>query len=452
MARLKLSHQAWSTQTAFILAAIGSAVGLGNLWKFPYITGENGGGAFVLVYLGCIVLIGLPILIAELTLGRSGQASPPQSMANLAQEAKASKSWVFLGINGVLGGLFILSFYTVIAGWGLSYFFDSLSGQFQQMTAESSGAHFEGLISSSTQLIFWHSVVMVITIWIVAKGVKSGLEKAINFMMPGLFIILAILLGYATTTGAFGQSFHFLFDPDFSKLTWNSVLIALGHAFFTLSLGFGTMMVYGSYIPNQYSIVRAALWIVVADTVIALVAGLVIFSIVFGNNLAAGSGPGLLFQTLPIAFGQMSGGWLFGTLFFGMVVLAALSSSISMIEPGISWLEQNWGFTRQKAAWSLGLATWTLGLGSVWSFNWLSDMHWIGQRNFFESLDFLTANVMLPLGGLFTALFVGWVWSQARRNQEIELSNKLQKTFSITIRWVAPILVALVFVANLIQS
>ena len=452
MARLKLSHQAWSTQTAFILAAIGSAVGLGNLWKFPYITGENGGGAFVLVYLGCIVLIGLPILIAELTLGRSGQASPPQSMATLAQEAKASKSWVFLGVNGVLGGLFILSFYTVIAGWGLSYFFDSLSGQFIAMDAEAAGVNFDALISSSGQLIFWHSVVMIITVWIVSKGVKSGLEKAINLMMPGLFIILLILLGYATTTGAFSESFHFLFDPDFSKLTWNSVLIALGHAFFTLSLGFGTMMVYGSYIPAQYSIVRAALWIVVADTVIALVAGLVIFSIVFGNNLAAGSGPGLLFQTLPIAFGQMSGGWIFGTLFFGMVVLAALSSSISMIEPAISWLEQNWGYSRQKAAWTLGLATWALGLGTVWSFNWLSDMHWIGQRNFFESLDFLTANVMLPLGGLFTALFVGWVWSQARRNQEIELSNLMQKIFSITIRWIAPILVALVFVANLIQS
>jgi len=298
----------------------------------------------------------------------------------------------------------------VIAGWALHYFVESLLGGLAQMNAVSAENHFNELVASPMSLTFWHSVIMLMTVLIVAQGVKNGIEKAINIMMPGLFIILLILLGYATTTGAFMQSVAFLFEPDFSALTGQSVLVALGHAFFTLSLGFGTMMVYGSYMPKDYSIVRASVWIVFADTLIALVAGLVIFSIVFGNGLEPGSGPGLLFQTLPIAFGQMGAGWFFGTLFFGMVVLAALSSAISMIEPAVSWVEQKWGKSRKTAAWGLGLFAWLLGLGSVFSFNLIADTHFIGERNFFESMDFFTSNIMLPMGGLFTALFVGWIW------------------------------------------
>jgi len=388
VSQLKLSTQTWSTQTAFILAAVGAAVGLGNLWKFPYITGENGGGAFVLVYLGCVLLIGLPILMAEISLGRVGQASPPQAMANVAREAKASKAWTLLGLNGVLAGLLILSFYTVIAGWALAYFIDSLSGDFIHITAKESKAHYAALMASPYQLILWDSMIMLLTILIVSKGVKSGLEKSITFMMPALFLILFVLLGYAATTSAFGQSFHFLFDANFSKLSWNSVLIALGHAFFTLSLGIGTMMVYGSYMPKNYSIVKASLWIVFADTAIALIAGLIIFSIVFDNGLNAGSGPGLLFQTLPIAFGKMSGGWFFGSLFFFMVVIAAVSSSISMLEPTISWMEQNWGMVRSKASWVIGGLAWVVGLGTVFSFNIWKEVHFIGDKTFFNSLDF----------------------------------------------------------------
>jgi len=293
MSQLKLSPTLWTSQTVFIMAAIGSAVGLGNLWKFPYITGENGGGAFVLVYLLCILLIGLPILIAEISLGRAGQANPPQAMANLVKKTGANKLWVWLGFNGLLGGLLILSFYSVIAGWALAYFFESLSGSFISMDADAAQAHFDGFVGNAWQLLFWHTLVMLTTVWIVIQGVRSGIERAINIMMPGLLVILLILLGYAMSTGAFAASFDFLFRADFDKLSANSVLIALGHAFFTLSLGFGTMMVYGSYLPNDYSIIKASIWIAVADTVIALLAGLVIFSIVFGNELEAGSGPGL---------------------------------------------------------------------------------------------------------------------------------------------------------------
>ncbi len=450
MSQLKLSKDSWSSQTVFILAAVGSAVGLGNIWKFPYITGENGGGAFVLVYLACILLIGLPVLMSEIALGRSGKANPVQAMANLARENGASKLWALLGFNGVLAGALILSFYTVIAGWAIAYFFQSLFGAFNNITAVEVGVHFDGLLANPYELLFWHTVMAVVTIVIVSKGVKGGLEKAVNFMMPGLLLILLVLLGYATTTGSFGQSFNFLFSADFSKLTWESVLAAMGHAFFTLSIGLGTMMVYGSYLPKKYSIVKASLWIVFADTAVALLAGLVIFSIVFANGLEAGSGPGLLFQTLPIAFGQMTAGWFFGTLFFALVVMAALSSAISLIEPVVSWFDQNWGIKREKAAWILGFIIWFVGIGTVLSFNEWKDIHFLGERTFFDSIDFLTTNIMLPLGGLLMTVFVGWVMNKETRESEIELSDNWMRYFVFDLRWVAPVAVMVVFASNLV--
>jgi len=452
MSQLKLSKDSWSSQTVFIMAAVGSAVGLGNLWKFPYITGENGGGAFVLVYLACVLLIGIPVLLSELALGRSGKANPVQAMANVSRENSGSRWWSLLGLNGVLAGALILSFYTVIAGWGLAYFVESVQGSFVGISAEEVGENFSGLLANPYELLFWHTVVSVFTVIVVAKGVKSGIENAISFMMPGLLVILLILLGYSTTTGSFGTSFSFLFYPDFSKLTWPAVLTAMGHAFFTLSIGLGTMMVYGSYLSKEYSIVKAGLWIAFADTLVALLAGLVIFSIVFANGLEPGSGPGLLFQTLPVAFGDMTGGWFFGTLFFALVVMAALSSSISLIEPAVSWFDQNWGIKRNKAAWILGSLIWLIGVGTVLSFNEWADIHFLGERNFFESLDFLTANIMLPLGGLFMTVFVAWVLKDELRNSELPLSKKMMRTFMFVLKWIAPIAVILVFVSNLVSE
>lgn len=450
MSRLKLSTTSWTTQTAFIMAATGSAVGLGNLWKFPYITGENGGGAFVLVYLLCVLFIGLPVLIAEITLGRRGGANPPQALSNLAKESKASKWWWLLGLNGLLAGCLILSFYTVIAGWGVAYFFESLSGDFINISAKSVSTHFSSLIANPWQLAFWHTVAMIITVYIVSKGVKGGLEKAVNIMMPGLFIILLILLGYAASTAAFAESFHFLFYPDFSKLTWQGVLVAMGHAFFTLSVGMGTMMVYGSYLSKEYSIPRAGLWIALIDTLVALIAGLVIFSVVFENHLHAGSGPGLLFQTLPVAFGKMSGGWFFGTLFFALVVLAALSSAISLIEPAVSWLEQNWGIKRLKATVILGLLTWILGLGTVLSFNEWKGIHFLGDRTLFDSLDFLTTNIMLPLGGLLMAIFVAWIMTQQQRDDELEMLSPWKDFYRNVLKFITPTAILIVFIYNLL--
>lgn len=451
MSLLKLSTQTWSSQTVFIMAAVGSAVGLGNIWKFPYIAGENGGGAFVLVYLACILVIGLPILLSELALGRAGQANPVQAMANLAHESKASKLWAGLGLNGVIAGLLILSFYTVIAGLAVAYFVSSLQGVFVDIEAQAAQTLFDKTVADPWTLLFWHSIVMLFTIVVVARGIRSGLEKAINFMMPGLLIILLVLLGYATTTGYFAQSVSFLFTPDFSKLTWQAVLIALGHAFFTLSIGLGTMMAYGAYVGNNMSIVKASVWIVFMDTLIALLAGLVIFSVVFANQLEPGAGPGLLFQTLPIAFGHMAGGWFFGTLFFLLVMMAALSSAISLIEPAVSWFEQNWGFTRNQSAWLLGVVAWVLGVGTVLSFNYWQDVHFIGERTFFGSIDFLTSNIMLPLGGLLIGVFMAWTIRPDLREAQLALEGLWLRLFNFSLRYVTPFAVILVFSYNLVH-
>ena len=450
MSKLRLSTESWSTQTIFIMAAIGSAVGLGNLWKFPYITGEYGGSAFLLVYLLCVLLIGLPLLIAEITLGRAGGANPVQGMANLAKENKASKWWWLLGINGVLAAIFILSFYSVIAGWSASYFASSLSGELVNSSAEQIQTHFANLLASPWTLLLWHSLFSLATVWIVAKGIKSGIERAINWMVPSLVGILLLLLGYVLASDGFDRSMYFLFHPDFSKLSSEAVIVALGHAFFTLSLGLGVMMVYGSYLSENHSIVKASIWIVLADTLIALMAGVIIFAIVFGNGLDASSGPGLLFQTLPIAFSSMWGGWFFGTLFFVLVVMAALSSAISLLEPAVSWLTQNWGIKRTKAAWIIGSGTWLLGVGTVLSFNLGAEFYLLPEKTFFDSLDFLTANIMLPAGGLFMALFVGWVMSQEHVQQQLHLDAKKLRVYLFLLKWVTPLLVVAVFINSLL--
>ncbi|GKT12374.1 MAG: neurotransmitter:Na+ symporter, NSS family [Thiomicrorhabdus sp.] len=452
MGQLKLSKESWSSQKLFVLAAVGSAVGLGNLWKFPYITGENGGGAFVLVYLACILLVGIPVLISELAMGRAGKANPVQAMSNLARENGDSRLWTLLGFNGILAGALILSLYTVIAGWALAYFFESAAGVFNGITVEGVGEHFDNLLASPYELLFWHTVVSLVTIVIASQGVNKGIERAIGFMMPGILVILLVLLGYATTTGGFGQSVHFMFSADFSKLSWESVLVAMGHAFFTLSIGLGTMMVYGSYLSKEQSIVKAGLWIAFADTLIAVLAGLVIFSIVFANGLEPDSGPGLLFQTLPVAFGQMTGGWFFGTLFFALVVMAAMSSAISLIEPAVSWFEQNWGIARGKAAWILGGIIWFVGIGTVLSFNEWSDVHIVGDKTFFATLDFVTTNVMLPLGGLLMAVFVAWAMKPEHRVEQIELSPSWMSRFVFVLKWITPVAIMVVFANSLVEA
>ena len=441
----KSIHGEWSSRFAFILAATGSAVGLGNIWKFPYITGENGGGAFVLVYLMCVAAIGIPIMIAETMIGRRGRQSPINTMQLLSKEAGADQSWHYLGWLGVIAGFLILSYYSVIAGWAMSYVLKAIGGSFNGGDAKQINELFDSFIASPLQLVFWHTLFMLATMVVVVRGVQGGLEKAVRFLMPTLFVLLILLVGYAMTTGAYEQGLRFMFNPDFSKITGSSILTAMGHAFFTLSLGMGAIMVYGSYLPKHVSIAKTSFIVAGADTAVALLAGIAIFPIVFANNLEASAGPGLIFQTLPIAFGQMSGGQVFGTLFFVLLVFAALSSSISLIEPAVAWLVENQGHSRKKACVWAGLLTWLLGLGTVFSFNIWSDFK-IFDRTIFDLLDYLTANLLLPIGGFFIAVFAGWIMKQQHSEEELEMTNAGgYQTWRILVRFVSPAAVFLVF-------
>ncbi len=437
-------HGQWSTRLAFILAATGSAVGLGNIWKFPYIAGENGGGAFVLIYLLCILMIGLPIMMAEIMLGRRGRQSPINTMKELAQESAVSPFWSWLGWLGVIAGFLILSYYSVIAGWAMAYVVRVASGVFEGVTPDGASNIFGELIADPEKLLAWHSLFMIMTMLVVARGVK-GLERTVKFLMPALLAILILLIGYSMEQGAFEQGVSFLFKADFSKVTSESVLTAMGHAFFTLSLGMGAIMVYGSYLPSKVSIGSTASLIALTDTVVALFAGLAIFPIVFANGLEPGSGPGLIFQTLPIAFGHMAYGSLFGTLFFILLVFAAWSSSISLIEPAVAWLVENKNVSRMRACIWAGLATWVVGIGTVLSFNLTADVTLLG-KTFFDILDYLTANVMLPLGGLCIAIFAGWIMSKEASAEELSFTKPvLYKSWQFLIKFISPFAVIIVF-------
>lgn len=440
----KSIHGEWSSRFAFVLAATGSAVGLGNIWKFPYITGEHGGGAFVFVYLLCVLLIGVPIMIAETMLGRRGRQSPINTMQTLAEEAGASVNWHYLGWMGVIAGFLILSYYSVIAGWASAYVFKSLTGSFSA-DAMQVKALFDDFIASPLQLIFWHTLFMGATMFVVARGVQGGLEKAVRFLMPSLFVLLILMVGYAMSSGAYQQGLSFLFNPDFSKIDAASVLTAMGHAFFTLSLGMGAIMVYGSYLPKEVSISKTVFIIAGADTAVALLAGIAIFPIVFANNLEPSAGPGLIFQTLPIAFGSMGGGLIFGTLFFVLLVFAALSSSISLIEPAVAWLVENRGLSREQSCVWAGLVTWLLGLVTVFSFNIGADVKIFGHT-MFNLLDYLTANLMLPIGGFFVAVFAGWIMQQRHSEDELQMHPPAAyKLWRFLVCYISPAAVFLVF-------
>lgn len=438
-------HGEWSSRFAFILAATGSAVGLGNIWKFPYITGENGGGAFVIVYLICIALIGIPIMMAETMMGRRGRQSPINTLESLTTEAGADRKWHYLGWLGVIAGFLILSYYSVIAGWAMAYVGKAFVGSFSGESAEHISGLFSDLQASPIEQTVWHTLFMVATMVVVAQGVKGGLEKAVRLLMPSLLGLLLLLVGYAMTTGHYMEGVEFLFKPDLSELTANSVLTAMGHAFFTLSLGMGAIMVYGSYLPKNISIAKTAVIIAGADTAVALLAGLAIFPIVFANGLEVSSGPGLIFETLPIAFGNMTGGWLFGILFFLLLVFAALSSAISLIEPAVAWCVERYDMERKKACVIMGAMTWTLGMGTVFSFNEWSSFTIFGA-NFFEALDYLTANLMLPLGGFLIAFFAGRIMLSKDTQEELDLGNEQAFVlWKFLVSYVAPAAVFLVF-------
>ena len=440
-------HGQWSSRLAFILAVSGSAVGLGNIWKFPYITGVNGGGAFVLVYLLCIVAIGLPIMISEIMLGRRGRRNPITSMELLGREETGSGAWKFVGVIGLVAGFLILSYYSVIAGWTLNYFILSSKGTFTGMLAEDVNQVFNNLTQSfSTQVIF-HTIFMAMTVVIIAKGIRKGLERAVIILMPALFFILIMLLFYAISQGNISEGFAFMFKPDFTKLDGSSVLAAMGHAFFTLSLGMGCVVAYGAYLPKQQSIFKATFAIIFCDTLIALVAGLVVFSIVFDNNLDPSqiAGKGLIFKTLPLAFGQIPSGVFFGSIFFILLGFAALTSAISLLEPSVAWMIERKNLSRGLSAIIMGLIIWALGLLTVLSDNGLSGFtFWKGTL--FENFDHLATNILLPTSGILFTVFAGWFMSKKSSSDELDINRKfLYKLWRFLARYVAPIGVLIIF-------
>ncbi len=441
-------HGVWASRWTFVLAATGSAVGLGNIWKFPYITGENGGGAFVLVYLACILCAGIPVMMAEVMLGRKGRMSPINTMRNITQSENAPVFFRSIGWMGALAGFFILSFYSVIAGWTLSYIVKMATGVFDGANADVAGEQFGGLLGDPVQLTVLHTIFTVLVGVVLVRGVHKGLENSLRMLMPLLFIMLVLLLGYALTTPGFGEALSFLFSVDFSKLSGESVVVALGHSFFTLSLGMGAIMAYGSYMPKQASLGKTVLTVGILDTLVALVAGIVIFSVVFSNGLEPGAGPGLMFQTLPIAFAGLPLGDLIGTVFFVLVAIAAWSSAISIAEPAIAWAVEK-GHSRLVATTAVCGFSWLLGLGTVVSFNVASDFTLFG-KTFFDSLDFLTSNIMLPLGGILIAVFVGWFVRKETIAHEARVQSPLLFNLWIfMLKFVSPLAVGYIFIKGL---
>ncbi|MEM8593377.1 MAG: sodium-dependent transporter [Pseudomonadota bacterium] len=435
-------HATWASHWTFLLAAIGSAVGLGNIWKFPYITGEYGGGAFVLVYLVCIALIGVPIMISEVLIGRASKQNPVHGMYRLAKDSDKSGAWGLVGAMGVLTGLMILSFYSPIAGWALEYAVNVGNQSFANSNADAVGVQFTQFLGNTAQLTKMHTIFILVSGIIIALGVVRGLGLAIRVLMPILFVLLFILLYYSITHGDFQKALSFMFATDFSKLSNEAILSAMGHAFFTLSLGMGAIMTYGSYMPDKPSIAKTVFVIAFFDTLIALLAGLVIFPLTFANGLDPSSGPGLLFVSLPIAFGNMEMGHIYGLVFFSLVCIAAWSSAISILEPGVAWLERL-GIHRVLATTLLSLLAWLGGWACIQSNNWAGSSD--APRQFFEWIDYIASNILLPLGGLLISIFASWkMRRKLARTQLKGLSEGQFNTWYALSRVIAPLCIIVV--------
>lgn len=434
----------WATRLGFILAASGSAVGLGNIWKFPYIVGENGGGAFVLIYLGCIIIVGLPIMLAEFTLGRKTQLNPVGAF----QALKPGTPWVGLGYMGVFAGFIILSFYGVVGGWTIAYVVKSFT---QSATHFASPAvareYFASFTANSGQVIFYQALFMGFCVAIVLRGVQGGIERACNILMPTLVVIIFFLMVRALTLPGAMAGVKFYLYPDFSKITPEAVLVALGHAFFSLSLGMGAMLTYGSYLPPRENLIFSSFFVVLVDTVIALLMGMVIFPAVFAMGLEPAKGPSLVFVVLPAVFANMPMATFVSIVFFTLLVIAAVTSGLSLLEVVSAYFIDQLGWKRNKAVWATSGVIFAIGVPSGLSFGAMADVKFMGMT-FFDMVDNLASNYLLPLGGMLTALFVGWIWGTKAAGQEIEKHDAkfhFAPVWGFLLRFVTPVGVAFIF-------
>jgi len=444
----------WSSGLAFILAAVGAAVGLGNIWKFPYIVGVSGGGAFVIIYLLSVVFVAVPILITELWIGHRGGHSPPVAMRNVAVNAGRSKAWAIVGWMGMLVGYLIATYYSVIAGWTLAYIVKAGQG-FGGASPELVPQQFDALLADPKSLIYWHTAFIGVALFIVARGLRDGIERVVKMLMPALFVMLLLMIGYAAVEGDFAAGVNFLFSADFSKVDANVVLTAIGQSFFSISVAMGLIMTYGAYVPKGVSLTKSALVIAGADTLVAILAGLMIFPLVFANGLDPASGPGLIFRTLPTAFASMSGGVVFGVLFFLLLAFAAVTSIIAIIEPIVAYAEDRWGMGRRKGCVIFGTLAWALGLLTVFSFNVWSDFTPLGGfeafagKTLFDLIDYFTANIMMPLGGILMALFVGWRVKPGTLAEDLSFGGKALFTIWL---WMIRVVVPLAILGVLYTS
>jgi neurotransmitter:Na+ symporter, NSS family len=425
-----LSRGTWSGAAGFILASIGSAVGLGNVWRYPYITGQYGGAAFILLYIGCVLAVGIPLMIAEFLIGRKTQRNPVGAFRTL----RPGSPWVFTGWLGIVSAFTILSYYAVVGGWVLHYVYLSLINSFANKPAEQVTNLFVSMNATPGLQIFWLAVFMLVTIVIVSKGVSSGLEAGNKIMMPLLFALLILLSIYALQTGGAASGLEFLLRPRWQKIGPTAVLEALGQALFSLSLGMGTMITYGSYLSRRSNLVRSAFFVVAGDTLVAVLAGLVVFPLVFSFGLEPSAGPGLIFRTLPIAFAQLPGGYWVALGFFILLSFAALTSSISLLEVASAYFIDEQGWSRNKTAWSLGMVIFCLGIPSAI------------DETFLGYMDGLATNYLLPIGALLIAIFTGWALTQKERKDEFSESAGVRLVaWSFLIRFVTPVAVILIF-------
>ena len=446
----------WSSNTSFLLATIGIAVGLGNIWRFPYVVGTNGGGAFVLVYILTLLAFAAPIMISELIIGREGRKDPFSTMEALTSRYDASKGWKLIGWLSLAIPFVALSYYSVVAGWTVDYTVASAVNTFDGIDAQGSNDYFMNLAGSPLLTGALYLGFIAFSAFIISKSLKEGLEKSVKFLMPLLFIILLFLVAYAAYAGDFARGFSYLFSPDLSKITPDVVLAAMGQAFFSLGVGAGSVMAYGGYLSKDASIPRSVLVVAFADTSVALLAGLAIFPFVFAFGLEPGSGPGLIFETLPIAFGQVAGGQWIGMLFFFLLAGAALTTALSMLECLVRFLTDKYGFTRPKATAITASGSAVLGLGAALSFNVLGDfkplsfIDTFSNKTIFDLMDYSVANIMIPLNALLIVLFCGWILPKARVQEQFsQQSTALFTPWLSLIKFIIPVGVIAVLISGL---
>ncbi len=442
----------WGSRLGFILAAAGSAIGLGNIWKFPYIVGQNGGGAFVLVYLFCIAIVGLPIMISELMIGRHTRKDAVGAF--IAIEGKGSP-WQIAGWVSVASAFIILSYYAVVAGWTLDYVWRALQGAFVGESPEAIEGMFGGLIGNGTRQIICQFGFVVLSLSIVIGGVQKGIERWSKILMPVLFSLLLLLFINGMSSDGAAEGLRFMFYPDFSKLTPASVLEAMGHSFYTLSLGMAIIITYGSYLDKDVNIAGAGLRVALLDTAIALMAGLAIFPIVFAVGMEPAAGPGLVFKTIPIVFSTLPGGYLLAILFFLLIAFAALTSTISLLEAQVAYLIDERGWGRKKATTFLAALCFVVGIPSALSYNVLADWTLLGGRSLFDAIDLIASNYLLPISGLLIAIYVGWFWKGTEEKKELMGGGGagwVYPVWNFMIRYVSPVAVAMVLYAKVKES